>query len=106
MTNWVAVFIILTSMIWVPLIWIKLRGKKAGGQEGTYPSPSRQVPDFHSDDPMEMGLPGAELPVFGPIRSDPKTYIDFQTVKHGWTHRDIMYYLRKYLGRARAGEKD
>jgi len=86
-------------VILAPFIWLKLRGKKAGDQEGTYPDPSRPLPDIHSDDPAEMGLPGAELPVFGPTRSDPQTYIDVQTVKHGWTHRDIIYYLRKYLGK-------
>ncbi len=99
MTDWLRVFLIFSSLIWIPLIWLKLRGEKAGDQEGSYPDPSRPLPDFHSDDPAEMGLPGAELPVFGPVRSNPQTYIDIQTVKHGWTHRDIIYYLRKYLGK-------
>lgn len=99
MTDWVIVFLIFSSLIFVPLIWLKLRGGKAGDQEGSYPDPSRPLPDFHSDDPAEMGLPGAELPVFGPVRSDPQTYIDVQTVKHGWTHRDIIYYLKKFLGK-------
>ena len=97
MTDWVTVFLIFSSLILVPLIWIELRGEKAGDQEGSYPDPSRPLPDFHSDDPLEMGLPGAELGVFGPTRSTPQEYIDLQTVKHGWTHRDIIYYLRKFL---------
>jgi len=100
-TDWVTVFLIFSSLIFVPLIWIKLRGKKSGDQEGSYPDPSRPLPDFYSDDPMEMGIPGAELGVFAPTRSSPKTYMDFQTLKHGWTHRDITYYMNRFLGRKR-----
>ena len=97
MTDWLRVFLIFSSLIWVPLIWIKLRGKKAGDQEGSYPKPQRTQPDWRSDDPIESGIPGAELPVFGPIRSNPETYIEFQTLKQGWTHRDIIYYINRFL---------
>jgi len=50
---------------------------------------------------MEVGIPGAELGVFAPTRSSPKTYMDFQTLKHGWTHRDITYYKNRFLKRKR-----
>ncbi len=99
MTDWLMLFIILSSPIWVPLIWVKLRGEKAGDREGDYPEPPKTAPDWGSDDPTESGIPGAEAPAYGPVRSDPRTHVDLQTVKHGWTHRDITYYLRKYLGK-------
>ena len=99
MTVWLIVFLIFSSLIWVPLIWIKLRGEKAGDQEGSYAEPQRSQPDWRSDDPIESGIPGAELPVFGPIRSNPETYMAFQTLKHGWTHRDITYYRDRFLRR-------
>ena len=107
MTDWLRVFLIFSSLIWIPLIWIKLRGKKAGDQEGSYPEPKRTQPDWRSDDPIESGIPGAELGVFGPSRSTPKTYMDFQTVKHGWTHRDIIYYINRFLkGKRKATLED
>lgn len=99
MTDWLRVFLILSSLIWVPLIWIRLRGEKAGDREGDYPEPHRKTPDWRSDDPMESGIPGAEAPVYAPVRSDPETYVDFQILKHGWTHRDITYYVNRFLGR-------
>jgi len=95
------VFIILSLPIWAPLIWIKLRGEKAGDREGDYPEPPRTAPDWRSDDPLESGIPGAEAPVYGPVRSNPETYMNFQTLKHGWTHRDITYYINRFLKKKR-----
>jgi hypothetical protein len=96
-TDWLRVFLIFSSLIWIPLIWIILRGEKAGDQEGSYTEPQRMHPDWRSDDPLESGIPGAEVPVFGPTRSTPAAYMDFQTLKHGWTHRDITYYINRFL---------
>jgi len=104
-TDWLRVLLIFSSLIWVPLIWIKLRGEKAGDREGDYPEPQRTSPDWRSDDPMESGIPGAELPVFAPIRSNPETYMDFQTLKHGWTHRDITYYRDHFLKKERTSAR-
>ena len=101
MTDWLRVFLVFSSIIFVPLIWIKLRGEKAGDQEGSYTEPQRSRPDWRSDDPIESGIPGAEAPVYAPARSNPETYMNFQTLKHGWTHRDITYYRDRCLKRER-----
>jgi len=58
-----------------------------------------------SDDPMESGIPGVELSFTGaPGRSNPHSYIRFQTLKNAWARPEIIYLKRRQEGKRKAAQ--
>jgi hypothetical protein len=75
-TDWLGIFLVLKLII-IPLIWLKLRGEKAGNRKGDYPEPPRISSYWRSYDSMESDIPGVEAPIYAPVRSYPETHVNF-----------------------------
>jgi len=91
------------AFIGVPACWIKLRGEKAGPQEGTYPenkepTPSEPFGEFNLDSPS------AEASVYGPSRSTAEYNTDMM-ISREWLHPDILWH-RKHLKKEETKKKD
>ena len=103
--NGVLRFIIIAfaAFIGIPACWIKLRGEKAGPQEGTYPEPPREPLPSEEFGEFNLDSPGAEASVFGPSRSNAGYNTDMM-ISREWLHPDILWYRKRFL--KKSGEED
>lgn len=83
------------AFIGIPACWIKLRGDKAGPQEGTYPEPLKKPLPSEKFGEFNLDSPGAEASVFGPSRSNAGYNLDMY-IQREWLHPDILWH-RKHL---------
>lgn len=90
---------VLGSVFIIPFVWVVFRGEKSGDvwegewwdkMAGRFPYIDQRL----SDMPDEAGIPLAELPMFGPVKSSPRYYLNYLIWKWGWIHPDFMRYLR------------
>lgn len=89
MTDYMTLLAILSSMIMVPLIWLKLRGEKAGDPEGGYPDPTiRPYPSEKFGEFKGEGLSPSDLPVFGLSRSGTISRVLFYATRVAASRRD------------------
>jgi len=90
------IIIAFAAFIGIPICWIKLRGDKAGPQEGTYPEPPKQPLPSEEFGEFKMDSPSAEASVFGPSRSNAGYNLDTM-ISREWLHPDILWYRKRFL---------
>jgi hypothetical protein len=83
------------AFIGVPACWIKLRGEKAGPQEGTYPE-NKDLPPSEPFGEFNLDSPSAEASVYGPSRSTAEYNKDMM-ISREWLHPDILWYRKRFL---------
>ena len=89
------IIIAFAAFIGIPACWIRLRGEKAGPQEGSYPDQSEKPTPSEKFGEFNLNSPDAEAPVFGPSRSS-ADYNKDMMISREWLHPDILW-LRKHL---------
>ena len=105
--NGVIRFIIITfsAFIGIPTCWIKLRGEKAGPQEGTYPDTAERPLPHEEFGEFNLDSPDAEAPVFGPSRSG-ADYNKDMMISREWLHPDILWFKKKFLKKPTGDDKN
>ena len=105
--NGVIRFIIIafSAFIGIPACWIKLRGEKAGPQEGTYPDPSEKPVPQEEFGEFNLDSSGAEAPVYGPSRSG-ASYNKDMMISREWLHPDILWYRKRFLKKPEKSDED
>ena len=98
------IIIAFTAFIGIPACWIKLRGDKAGPQEGTYPEPVKEPLPSEKFGEFDLDSPGAEASVFGPSRSSAGYNTDMM-ISREWLHPDRLWY-RKHLKEKKEEEEE
>ena len=93
------------AFIGIPACWIKLRGDKAGPQEGTYPEPIKEPLPSEEFGEFKMDSPGAEASVFGPSRSNAGYNRDMY-IQREWLHPDILWYRKRFLKKPEKEEEE
>ena len=90
------IIIAFAAFIGLPACWIKLRGEKAGPQEGTYPDPTKKSLPSEKFGEFNLDSPSAEASAYGPSRSSAGYNTDMM-ISREWLHPDILWYRKRFL---------
>ena len=99
------IVIAFSAFIGIPACWIKLRGDKAGPQEGTYPEPVKEPLPSEEFGEFNLDSPSAEASVFGPSRSYAGYNRDMY-IQREWLHPDILWYRKRFLKKQEKEEEE
>ena len=93
------------AFIGIPACWIRLRGDKAGPQEGTYPEPIKEPLPSEEFGEFKMDSPSAEASILGPSRSNAGYNRDMY-IQREWLHPDILWYRKRFLKKQEKEEEE